>query len=111
MVLLNPGLLADAVEDAAVSANWTAQKQGSMNELWARGTEESFAWHLSQVSTPKGINWEKDQDYTFQIPGKDRETHRYYFEGDNPGEGQFIYIMEAGIDEESVVGSPLSPRY
>lgn len=82
-----------------------------MNRLWARGTQESAIWHTSQVSTPDGVDWEKDPDYSFDKNNLKVKQHRYYFDGDSPGAGQFIYIMEAGIDEAEVVGTCLSLQY
>lgn len=105
-LLANPAPGTESTEDAAVSSNRTSQTQQTRNRLWNRGTEESAVWQMSQVSTPPGADWEHDSDYTF-LKG-DLTQHRYYFEGDDPGAGQYIYVMEAAIDEASVVSTYLS---
>lgn len=91
----------DDPEDSLAS-NSTDEKK-----LWNRGMSESFVWQTSQISAPKDTDWLGDTTYSTQPPeGVDpkdfQRHHRYYFE-DDPGAGQYIYILEAAVDQNVAV--------
>jgi hypothetical protein len=89
------------VKDSMASSKRFTNNVTDEKKLWSRGMSESFVWQTSQISTPPGADWVGDTTYTSEWDGKEPRT-RYYFE-DNPGAGQYIYILEEGVDQKIAV--------
>ena len=63
-----------------------------------RANSPSVFWELSQISTPKGVDWYRDfriRDPDVSSP--DAAVDYVYYYHESAGEGQYVYIVEDGI--------------
>jgi hypothetical protein len=75
--------------DALVCENFVL----SSRTVIAKREEESGPfWELSQISTPKGVDWYQDQ----RIRHPATITYSYYHH-ESSGAGQYVYVVEDGI--------------